>query len=86
MAKRKTLGQICFEAMYGPNSGKTWRTYQDCSKEPYERAAAAVEREVLRRLKQDGVFRWTAKGVSKVKRGADRLLKQLNQKPKTKKH
>ena len=47
MAKRKSLGQIKYEAEGGTN----WHRLVEHCKAAEERAAAAVEREVLRRLK-----------------------------------
>ena len=51
MAKRKTLGQIAAEAWYG--SKDLYVSPKDLFESDWERAAAAVEREVLRRIEND---------------------------------
>jgi hypothetical protein len=51
----KSLGQIAFEAFYGigraPHAQKIWENELKVMQTQFHRTAAAVEREVLRRLK-----------------------------------
>ncbi len=47
---KKTLGRLCYEKRWGDEA--TWCTLTPGQKESWERAGRAVERAVLRRLKE----------------------------------
>jgi len=57
MKKPKTLGQIAWEGAHGKkvnvqNFGFTWANVWEPTRAEYEKAARAVQREVLRRIKR----------------------------------